>query len=259
MAGQNLRQLKGRKVLVTGGSGFIGRHIVLELQRCGAKVDVLGRAVRPVLFPDHTNLTFIEADLTKPGSMKFFEEKDYDFIIHLAGSSEVWPSIENPISDLRLNTELTLRILEVLRKKEKKPFFVYASSIGVYGSQQKTIDEETVPRPTSPYGINKLSADLYTGMYASESKAYGLPTVRIRYSSAYGPGLRKLFVYDMIKKIHKATMEGSAAEIRGSGKQVRDFNYVEDHARATVKILRKAQFKGEIYNVGSGRGYSLMA
>lgn len=252
MAQKKARELKGKRIAILGGFGFIGSHLANRLSKEN-NVVAIGSTIHPGL---NTKIIQIKYDVLSQEFLTYLQREHFDIIIHLAGTSEIWSSFKNPEREFKLNEESTKKILECLSKKEKKPLFVYASTIGVYGSINRKINEQDDTVPLSPYGKSKLAADIHTQSYATDNK---LQTLVLRYSGTYGPRQKKLFVYDIIKKHHDALINKNKEPItiKGSGKQKRDINYVTNQVSATITSIEHATFKGDIVNIGSGDEYSL--
>jgi|ETN01SMinimDraft_4_1059930.scaffolds.fasta_scaffold11837_1 UDP-glucose 4-epimerase len=252
MVQNKTRELKGKRIAVVGGFGFIGSHLANELCK-NNDVVAIGKTLHPHVHPKVTQLRY---DILSDDFLTYLNRESFDIVIHLAGTSEIWPSFKNPEREFKLNEESTKRILECLSKKEKKPLFVYASTIGVYGSINRKINEQDDTIPLSPYGKSKLAADIHTQSYAKDNK---LKTLILRYSGTYGPRQKKLFVYDLIKKHHDSLINKNKEPIliKGSGKQRRDINYVTNQVDATIASIEHAEFNGDIVNVGSGEEYAL--
>jgi UDP-glucose 4-epimerase len=187
-----------------------------------------------------------------PGLEQVVVEQEYDAIFHLAANAYVPPSVERPAWDHEINLSSTFRLLEILRHSDWPGVLVYVSSAAVYGDPVRMPIREADPTvPISPYGVGKLAAERYVAVY---SQLYGLRAASVRLFSVYGPRQHKQVVYDLIGKIKRDT---SRLFIHGDGTQVRDFNYVEDTARAMMLVAGRAPLQGEVYNVASGRECSI--
>jgi UDP-glucose 4-epimerase len=242
-------------VLVTGGAGFIGSHLVERVVAAGGQVTVVDNLSTGCL----ENLSNVidrvdvhRADLLDVDWEEMLKRDRFDVILHLAANSYVPPSVERPAWDLQTNLVGTFRLLEVLRTLEWPGALVYASSAAVYGQGERMpIQEGDLTVPVSPYGVSKLAAERYVAVY---SKLYGLRAASVRFFSVYGPRQRKQVVHDLIRKIMHNPAE---LFIYGDGSQVRDFNYVDDAVRAMMCVAERAPMAGEAYNVASGRACSI--
>jgi len=243
------------KVLVTGGAGFIGSHLVEQLVAIGSAVmvvDNLSTGRRENLLSVDGAVQVHEQDIRQVAWEKVLSGQQYDVIFHLAANAYVPPSVERPAWDYQINLECTFKLLETLRAIKWPGTLVYASSAAVYGNPVRIpIREDDPTVPISPYGVGKLAAERYVAVY---SQLYDLRAASLRFFSVYGPRQRKQVVYDLIGKI---LSNPSEIFIHGDGTQVRDFNYVEDVARAAITVAESAPLQGEVYNVASGRACSI--
>lgn len=242
----------GRSVLVTGGAGFIGSHLVELLVDAGADVTVVdllcsGSATNLAAVADR--ITLHETDIRE---LDWREHLSADVIFHFAANAYVPPSVESPSFDYETNFAATFRLLEALREAKWPGRLVFASSAAVYGNAVRVPISETDPTvPISPYGVGKLSAERYLNVYA---QLYGLRMAAVRFFSAYGPRQRKQVVFDLLSKLDR---DRTQLPIHGDGTQVRDFLYVLDAARSAMVVAADGELTGEVYNVGAGREYTI--
>ncbi|MCA1832384.1 MAG: NAD-dependent epimerase/dehydratase family protein [Actinomycetota bacterium] len=237
-------------VLVTGGAGFIGSHLVEAMVARGDEVTVLddlrGAAVSN-LDAVLGRIRFEEADLIDADLDSLVHGGGYDLIVHLAANAYVPPSVEDPLYDLRLNFESTVRLLQAIRTSQRKPRLVYASSAAVYGSpKHNPVTEEAPFAPVSPYGVHKLAAEQDVRVFA---ELFDIHASVVRFFSTYGPRQRKQVVYDLIRKIEANPEE---IVVHGDGTQVRDFVYVTDVVAAVLAVADHAPGRGEAFNAGAG-------
>ncbi|SES41246.1 SDR family NAD(P)-dependent oxidoreductase [Salipaludibacillus aurantiacus] len=241
------------KVLVTGGAGFIGSHVTDFLIDEGTHVVILDNLSSGDLknINKSMHVTFIEGDVrdTKAVQDTFERHPEIGAVVHMAAQSKVGPSIENPHEDLAINVSGTLNLLEEARKKNVKTF-VYASSAAVYGHVDNLpVTEETPTRPLSPYGVSKLSAEEYVKAY---SRLYDMNVAALRFANVYGPRQSAATEAGVITIFIERLLAGEQPVIQGDGQQTRDFIYVEDVARAVMKVLEDpAKNKGAVFNVSS--------
>lgn len=243
------------RVLVTGGAGFIGSHLVERLVGLGAQVTIIdnlstGNMANLRNVRTQTNLVLHGLHETLRDGMVRLQ--DYEIVFHLAANSYVPPSVEKPLFDFEANLLNSLMLLEGLRSIRNPPRLIYASSAAVYGNPiSLPIKETDLTFPISPYGVSKLAAERYTAVY---SQIYGIPATSLRLFSVYGPRQRKQVVYDLLVKVLN---NPTHLEVLGDGTQERDFTYVGDLVDALLLVAEKAPGKGEVYNVASGRAYTI--
>ncbi len=240
---------KGRAVLVTGGVGFIGSHLVEEFVRRGAEVTVVdnlctGYEVNIAAVADRVDLR--KMDLVHCDLRSLLIEKDFQTIIHTAANANVPASVENPRLDFEKNVVATLNLLDAVRDAAPQAHVLHTSSAAVYGRGSNTPTREESPAvPVSPYGISKLASEHYVAVYA---QLYGLRTAILRLFPVYGPRLRKQVVYDLMRKVYINPYE---LFIEGDGKQVRDFNHITNVVEAYFAVAERGRLSGEVYNVAA--------
>lgn len=245
----------GTSVLVTGGAGFIGSHLVELLVAAGARVTVLDTFAsghRTNLDAVASAITLEETDIRGIDWAAYLTGNPVDVIFHLAANAYVPPSVETPAFDYELNLATTFRLLEALRVLRWPGRLVFASSAAVYGNSVRIPISETDPTvPISPYGVGKLAAERYLAVFA---ELYHLNLAAVRFFSAFGPRQRKQVVFDLLAKIDR---DPRTLFIHGDGTQVRDFLYVEDAARSAMIVAANSPLRGEAYNVGAGEEYTI--
>ena len=244
-----------KSVIVTGGAGFIGSYLVQQLVAAGAAVvvvDNLSTGCRENLAQVEGKIDLWELDVCQVAWERLLGERKYDVVFHLAANAYVPPSVERPGWDYEINLASSFRLLEALRTMKWPGVLVFASSAAVYGNPARVpIHESDVTVPISPYGVAKLASERYVAVY---SQIYGLKAGSLRFSSTYGPRQRKQVVYDLLEKLKRNPFE---LFMHGDGTQTRDFNYVEDAARAAMLVAERGALKGEVYNVASGHECSI--
>ena len=249
---------KLRKILVTGGAGFIGSHLTERLLGKGYSVVVLD------------NMTTGNPENLKPFSkLASFELRKGDIrdrlavaealcgadaVIHLAALIDVEKSVLDPAPTHEVNATGTLNVLqEAVRQGVKR--FVLASSAAVYGDTEKLpIKEDTPPRPLSPYAASKTSAEAYCQAF---SKSYGLNTIILRPFNAYSPRSANSPHSGVITKLLKAAATNATFTIQGDGEQTRDFIHVNDVTQAITLALENQKTTGETLNVCTGKPTSI--
>ncbi|MCA9185535.1 MAG: GDP-mannose 4,6-dehydratase [Pirellulaceae bacterium] len=249
------RAFCSQHVLVTGGGGFIGSHLVERLVAAQAHVVVLDQlpaAQLSNLRAVRADIRYIQADLLHCDLAQVLTGDRIDTVFHLAGNANVGASVQSPWHDFQTNLVATLRLLETLRSLDHPIPLIFTSSAAVYGdTSATTVTEENYLAPISPYGVSKLAADRYLQVYAD---LYHLPLATLRPFSVYGPRLRKQVVYDLIVRINASTGE---IEARGDGSQVRDFCYVTDLVDAALCVASLGRLQGEVYNVAIDQACSI--
>jgi UDP-glucose 4-epimerase len=237
------------RVLVTGGAGFIGSHLVDRLVRDGYKVRAVdnlssGRIENIKHHLDANTVELIIGDLKDPQiALKAVER--VDVVFHFAANPEVRVSTTNPEVHFNENVVATFNLLEAMRRKGVKEL-VFASSSSVYGEPEEIPVDESAPiKPVSVYGASKVACEAFIHAYA---KLYGIRAVVLRYANVVGPRLRHGVIWDLINKLLKNPAE---LEILGDGKQVRSYIYVDDAVEATIVAWGRAETSYEVYNIAS--------
>lgn len=245
----------GKSVLVTGGAGFIGSHLVELLVAADARVtvlDTLASGRRDNLVSVSDSITLTQQDIRRVAWTQYLSTHPADVIFHLAANAYVPPSVACPSFDFETNCVATFRLLEALRTMQWPGRLVFASSAAVYGNAVRVpIREDDPTVPISPYGAGKLAAERYLAIYGA---LYGLEVASVRFFSAYGPRQRKQVVFDLLSKLRD---NRRSLVIHGDGTQVRDFLYVKDAALSAMTVAARAPMSGEAYNVGAGREYTI--
>jgi UDP-glucose 4-epimerase len=232
------------RVLVTGGSGFIGRHVVAALTRAGGSVRVADHVAH-----DGADVPTVVGDLADPEICRRAVE-GIDAIVHLAALTSVLGSIERPVDFHRTNVEATAHLLEAARQAEVGSF-VFASSNAVVGDVGSTpITEDIAIRPLTPYGATKAAAEMLIAGYAG---AYGLRAPVLRFSNVYGEGMRHKDSF--IPRLMRAAAEGGEVQIFGDGEQKRDLVYVGDLADGVVRAVES--WPSGPVGIGAGRSYTV--
>ena len=244
-----------KKVVVTGGAGFIGSNLVEALIERGYEVHVVDSLVAGKKERVHPKAKLHVVDVRDRKKLeKIF--KGASCVFHLAALPKVQYSIENPEETASVNIDGTLSVLTVA-KKASVGRVVYSASSAVYGdSETLPLHEDLPPRPVSPYGLQKYVGELYARLW---SDVYGLPTVSLRYFNVYGPRQSEEGAYALvIARFLKQRREGQPMTITGDGTQTRDFTHVRDVVRANILAAESPKVgKGEVVNIGSGHRISV--
>ena len=252
------------KALVTGGSGFIGSHLVQRLLNDGHSVVSLDAQGRSAINIGHLlsggNLNIVFMDLSDRNFSEIAEmmiSEKVEWVFHLAGLADVVPSINNPLTYFRNNVLGTINTLEASRRAGVKKF-VYASSSSIYGICD-AVDiptSETAPiKPQYPYAESKYQGERWVSHY---NQVYGLPTVSLRLFNVYGPRARTTGAYGAVFGTFLAQkINGKPFTVVGDGLQSRDFVFVTDVCDAFVKAA-ESSVTGEVFNVGAGKPKSIL-
>ena len=237
------------KVLVTGGAGFIGSHVVDRCLAAGhevAVVDNLSTGRREAV-PPAARLSVI--DIRSPDLIEVFRAERPEVVIHHAAQVEVRRSVENPLLDADVNILGSVNLLECSRRFGVTRV-IYASSGGaVYGDTAVLPTPEDHPvRPASPYGVSKLTVEHYLECWAG---LYGIRGVALRYANVYGPRQSPLGEAGVVAIFSHRLLRAQAVVINGDGLQTRDYVYVEDVAEANLIALEHPDATGAV-NIGTG-------
>ncbi|MFA4854634.1 MAG: NAD-dependent epimerase/dehydratase family protein [Candidatus Omnitrophota bacterium] len=249
-----------RKVLITGGNGFIGAWLTLALSRYGAKVVILVREniKNPLFSPKElARVEVIKADITDFASLSgIFKRCKADTCFHLAGQPIVSIANESPFPTFESNIKGTWNVLESARQALVKRLII-ASADKAYGDQKRLPYTEQMPLlAVHPYGASKICAELLSRTYLN---TYGLPVAIVRSSNTYGGG--DLNLTRIIPDTINAVLNNKNPVIRGNGSSLRDFVYIEDVIDAYLTLaesLYEKRVKGESFNLGSGRPISIL-
>jgi len=241
--------MNNKNILITGGLGFIGSHIVDELMEDNhiTIIDNLSTGnIKNLKNPEHENLKIVKEDL-RNSNLKDLTS-DIDYIFHLAAMASVPLSVENPIECNDINVNATVKLLKAAADNDVEKI-VFSSSSAVYGENRNMPLKETEPlMPTSPYASSKASCELYLRSFHD---SYGLNYAALRYFNVFGPKQDKNSQYAaVIPNFISALLEGEQAIIYGDGEQTRDFVYVGDVVRANIAAC-ESDYNG-VVNVASG-------
>jgi len=237
------------KILVTGGSGFIGSHLVDRLIDLGHEVTSVD--LNPKTNPKTLGRTVNITD--RSHMIDAYEGIEYVF--HVAGQARVQPSIANPMDSVINNVNGTAKVLELSKKAGVKRV-IYSMTSSVYGSHQPPHTEDMCPQPLSPYAVSKLAGEQLCKVY---SELYGLETASLRYFNVYGPRESDFGQYTtVVKKFLQQKASGEPLTIVGDGEQRRDFTHVYDIVEANIAAMNyQGELKGEIFNIGASHNYSI--
>jgi nucleoside-diphosphate-sugar epimerase len=239
--------------VVTGGGGFIGSHIVENLVRQRNTVvkviDDFSTGKRENVEAFKNDVEIIEADIADTKNLSQFL-KGADYVIHQAAIPSVPKSILDPLKSHNANVNGTLNLLLACRDADVKRV-VYASSSSLYGDSPTLPKHEgMMPNPLSPYGAQKLFAEMYCQVF---TKAYGLETVSLRYFNVFGPRQDSTSQYSGVLALFiPAVLQGRRPTIYGDGLQSRDFTYVQNVVEANLLACKLPGVGGQVFNVACG-------
>jgi len=252
---------KGKKVLITGGLGFIGSNLAVRLVELGAEVCLVdsmvpeygGNLFNIIGIKDKVAINF--SDIRDRYSMDYLVQ-DKDMIFNLAGTLSHIDSMKDPFTDLEINCASQLSLLESCKKYNPRTKILFAGTRGQYGKPQyNPVDEKHPMCPTDVNGINNMAGEWYHILY---NNVYGIRACSLRLTNTYGPRhqmkhARQGVINWFIRKI----LDGQTVQIYGDGNQVRDLNYVDDVVDAFLMAMADDRSNGRIYNVG-GNALSLI-
>ena len=253
--------MNGKKVLITGGLGFIGSNLAERLVEDGAHVTIVDSMI-PEYGGNMRNIHEISdkvtvnlSDIRDPFSVNKLICKQ-DYLFNLAGQTSHLDSMEDPFTDLDINAKAQLSILEACRKHNPKVRIVFASTRQIYGKPEYLpVDEKHPLHPVDVNGINKIAGEQYHILY---QEVYGIASSVLRLTNTYGPRMRikdarQTFLGIWIRNL----LEGKPVEVFGDGKQRRDYNFIEDVLDALLIAATEQHAIGKVYNLGAPDSISL--
>jgi len=248
----------GKKVLITGGLGFLGSNLAHSLLRLGAKVtivDALLAAFGGNLFNIEGVKTKLQLEIADIRDAKVMKKliAGQDLMFNLAAQVSHVDSMKDPLLDYDINISGNLNILEIARSENPHIKIVYAGTRGQYGKLSHLPADEKAPRfPVDIYGVNKDAGERFHLIYGN---LYGLRTTSIRINNTYGPRHQmKHAKYGILNWFIRLAMDGETLKVFGDGEQLRDYNYVDDVTEAFLLVGASEIANGEAFNLGSGKG-----
>lgn len=245
------------KILVTGGAGFIGSHIVAALVADGNAVvvlDNLSTGHESNLAEQRDRIQLVVGDLRDAAAVGRAAQ-GCDYVFHEAALASVPRSVKDPLATNDVNVTGTLNVLEAARAAGVRRV-IYAGSSSAYGNVEVSPKHEGLtPQPMSPYAVSKLAGEHYCHAF---SAVYGLETLSIRYFNVFGPRQDPDSPYAAVLPLFvRELLAGRAPLIDGDGKQTRDFTYVDNVVAGNLKAMAAAKTAGETVNVACGGSYSV--
>jgi UDP-glucose 4-epimerase len=257
----NANEFERKKIIITGGLGFIGSNLAHRLVELGAIVTLID-SLNPVYGGNLFNVNEIKdrlhiniSDVRDPSSMAYLVQGK-DYIFNLAGQTSHFDSMRDPFTDLQINCVAQLTILEACRKNNPDIKVIYAGTRQIYGRPMYLpVDEKHLVQPVDINGINKMAGEWYHILY---NNVYGIRALSLRLTNTYGPRMRvkddrQTFLGIWIKRL----IESEPLQVYGDGQQVRDFNYIDDVVDALISAALEEKANGCIYNLGSSEVINL--
>ncbi len=247
--------LEGRRILVTGGAGFIGSHIVDRLAPDNQVfvLDNLSTGLLANLEKNREHITFIKGDVRDKNAVQD-AVRQVEYVFHLAANVGNIRSIKDPFFDMDVNIRGTLNVLDACRESGVQRV-VYSSSAAIFGeAKYLPVDEDHPLHPESPYAVSKLAAEKYCFAFY---KVHGVPTTCIRYFNVYGPRQDTSEYANAIAIFLGKAKRGGTITVYGDGEQTRDFINVGDVAMANVYAAARPEAVGQIFNIATGKATSI--
>lgn len=248
------QEFAGKRVMITGGLGFIGSNLAHRLAAARACVLIVDSLI-PDYGGNQFNIRGIEdvirlniADIRDTHGVSYLVQSQ-EYVFNLAGQVSHMDSVADPLTDLEINCRAQISLLEACRRRNPDVKLVFASTRQIYGRPKYLpVDENHPARPVDPNGINKLAGEYYHSLY---SELYGLRACSLRLTNTYGPRMRvcdarQTFIGLWFRQI----VEGQEMRVFGDGTQLRDFNYVDDVIEAFLLAATSPNSAGKIYNLG---------
>lgn len=252
----------GSRCLITGGLGFLGSNLAIELVRRGASVTLLdamipeygGNLLNIAPIADEVTVNF--GDVREPNSVEYLVQGQ-DYVFHLAGQVSHVKSLQDPFPDIDINIGGTTVLLEALRKRNPNAKVVFSSTRGTYGrSARLPVDEEQPSNPIALHEISKLSAEL---IFKAYNQQHGIRSTILRLTNTYGPRSQMRHgAYGVLNYFVRLAMDGETIQVFGDGSVLRDYLYVDDAVEAMLLAAGEDSEQTRVYNVGRPTPTSLL-
>ena len=254
--------MTGRKVLVTGGAGFIGSNVVDAFIERGDRVWIVDDLSSGRTANVNERATFVQLDIRDPALADVFRDAGgFDVISHHAAQIDVRKSVSDPRLDASINVDGFLNVAELAREHGTRRMIFVSSGGVVYGEPEKIPTPETAPKlPASPYGVTKLVAEHYMHYY---TRTFGMEYVALRYSNVYGPRQDPHGEAGVVAIFCNRLIDGTPLTIFGDGEQTRDYVFVGDVVRANLLAAempvdpQPSGLDARAFNVGTGKETSV--
>lgn len=234
------------KILVTGGAGFIGSHLVDKLIELGHRVVIIDNLTTGKKTNINPKAQFYEMDINDEKLNAIFEKQKPEYVFHLAAQIDVRKSVEDPFYDARSNIMGTINLLSICKNIRVKRFIFSSSGGVIYGDTENPALEEDPPKPISPYGISKLAGE---GYVKCSGEWEDIDYIILRYANVYGPRQDPKGEAGVISIFIEQIMRGEKSFLYGFGKLERDYVFVDDVVQANIASLEKGS--RSTYNIGT--------
>ena len=239
-----------KTIIITGGLGFIGTNLVKKLEKKYKLIIIDNLCTNKKKYCQFSKNNFlIKKDINKKIKLP---NRDIYALIHLAAKGSVIDSIQNPSENFLANTMGTFKVLEICKDYNIKKVIIASTGGAIMGNQNPPVDENSLPKPISPYGASKLSAEAYCSAYAY---SYGISITALRFSNILGP--YSWHKKGVITKYFKSILDKKPLVIYGDGDSTRDYLYVEDLCDGILKTLKKKLVGFEVLHLSSGKETSI--
>lgn len=243
-----------KRVLVTGGAGFIGSHLSKRLLEMGLEVYVIDNLSTGNIKNLAPGVNFFKGDILDQSMIKSIMDEGIEIVFHNAANVTIRGSVDNFCKDAENNVIGTLSVLRACERSKVRKF-IFASSMAVYGDSEKPVPagEKHKIAPLSPYGISKFASEMYI---ENICRSLGLYHVILRYFNTYGPGQAFTPYVGVITIFINRLLKGEPLTVFGDGNQCRDFVYIDDIIQSNIKAM-EADINSGTFNIGSGEGHTV--